>query len=99
MIARHCACARRFGQILRAEPGVEILNDVVLNQVAVRFGNDKPTKATIARIQSGCVAFVGGAHWRGAWIMRISVSSEATTEAEVDRSVEAILEAWRGVRG
>ncbi len=99
MIARHCACARRFAQILGAEPGVEILNDVVLNQVAVRLGNDELTKATIARIQSGGVAFVGGAQWRGAWIMRISVSSEATTEAEVDRSVEAILEAWRGVRG
>jgi hypothetical protein len=42
---------------------------------------------------------VGGALWRGCWIMRISVSSETTTEADVDRSVEAMLEAWRAVRG
>jgi hypothetical protein len=72
---------------------------VVLNQVAVRFGNDDQTKATIARIQSDGVCFVGGAQWNGHWIMRISVINENTTEADVDRSVEAMLEAWRAVRG
>lgn len=99
MIARHCACARRFAQKLAAEPGVEILNDVVLNQVAVRFGDDEQTKAVIARIQAGGVTFVGGAQWRGRWIMRISVTGETTTEADVDRSIEAMLGAWRTVRG
>lgn len=99
MVSRNCACARRFAQKLGAESGVEILNDVVLNQVAVRFGADDQTKAVIARIQQGGVAFVGGSEWRGRWIMRISVTSENTTEADVDRSVEAMLEAWRGIRG
>lgn len=99
MISRNCACARRFAQKLGAETGVEILNDVVLNQVAVRFGTDDQTKAVIERVQQGGVAFVGGAQWRGHWIMRISVSNENTTEADVDRSAEAMLEAWRAVRG
>jgi glutamate/tyrosine decarboxylase-like PLP-dependent enzyme len=99
MITRHCACARRFAEKLGAESGVEILNDVVLNQVAVRFGSDDQTKDVITRVQSGGVTFVGGAQWRGHWIMRISVCSEGTTEADVDRSVDAMLEAWRAVRG
>ncbi len=99
MVSRNCACARRFAQKLGAESGVEILNDVVLNQVAVRFGTDDQTKAVIARIQQGGVAFVGGSEWRGRWIMRISVTSQNTTEADVDRSVEAMLEAWCEVRG
>ncbi|MFT3725633.1 MAG: pyridoxal-dependent decarboxylase [Hyphomonadaceae bacterium] len=99
MISRNCACARRFAQKLGAESGVEILNDVVLNQVAVRFGTEDQTRAVIARIQQGGVAFVGGSEWRGRWIMRISVTSENTTEADVDKSVDAMLEAWREVRG
>ena len=99
MITRHCAYARRFAHNLGAEAGVKVLNDVVLNQVVVRFGDDEQTKAVIARIQAGGVTFVGGAQWRGCWIMRISVSNETTTEADVDRSVEAMLEAWRAVRG
>lgn len=81
------------------EPGVEILNDVALNQVAVRFGNDDQTKQTIARIQADGVAFIGGAQWRGHWIMRISVINENTTIADIDRSATAMIEAWRAVRG
>jgi glutamate/tyrosine decarboxylase-like PLP-dependent enzyme len=99
IVSRNCACARRFAEKLGAESGVEILNDVVLNQVAVRFGTDDQTKAVIARIQQGGVAFVGGSECRGRWIMRISVISQNTTEADVDRSVKAMLEAWREVRG
>lgn len=99
MVSRNCACARRFAQKLGVETGVEILNDVVLNQVAVRFGTDDQTKAVIAHVQQGGVAFVGGSEWRGRWIMRISVTNENTTEADVDRSAEAMLEAWRAVRG
>lgn len=99
LITRNCACARRFAQKLGAEPGIEILNDVALNQVAVRFGNDEQTRAVIDRVQAGGVCFVGGAEWRGHWIMRISVTSENTMEADVDRSGDAMLEAWRAVRG
>ena len=99
MVSRHCALARRFAQKLGAEPGVEIMNDVVLNQVAVHFGNDAQTNAVIARVQASGECFLAGASWRGKAIMRISVTNENTTEADVDRSVAAILEAWRAVRG
>lgn len=98
MVSRHCALARRFAQKLAGEPGVAILNDVVLNQVAVAFGDDAATQATIARVQRDGVCFVGGAYWRGRQVMRISVSNGETTEADVDRSAEAMLAAWRDVR-
>ena len=99
MVSRHCALARLFAQKLGAEPGVEIMNTVVLNQVAVHFGSDAQTQAVIARVQASGECFVAGASWRGKAIMRISVTNENTTEADVDRSVAAMLEAWRAVRG
>lgn len=99
MVSRHCALARRFAQKLGAEPGVEIMNTVVLNQVAVHFGSDTQTQAVIARVQASGECFVAGANWRGKAIMRISVTNENTTEADVDRSVAAMLGAWRDVRG
>jgi glutamate/tyrosine decarboxylase-like PLP-dependent enzyme len=99
MISRHCACARRFAQVLAAEPGVAIVNDVVLNQVSVQFGTDDQTREVIAKVQADGVTFVGGSDWRGRWVMRISVSGETTDEAQVDRAAAAILDAWRAVRG
>ena len=99
MVSRHCALARLFAQKLGAEPGVEIMNTVVLNQVAVHFGSDAQTQAVIARVQASGECFVAGATWRGKAIMRISVTNENTTESDVDRSVAAMLGAWREVRG
>jgi glutamate/tyrosine decarboxylase-like PLP-dependent enzyme len=82
------------------------MNEVVLNQVAVRLGTDlDPAKAdaltqrTIERVQRESECFVGGAHWRGRQIVRISVISAPTTDADVDRSAEAIISAWRNERG
>lgn len=105
MVGRHCAQARRMAERLSAERDVEIMNDVVLNQVAVRLGTDLPgsdadalTDRTIARIQRDGVCFVGGASWRGRQIIRISVISANTTDADIDRSVDAILSAWRAER-
>lgn len=102
MVQRHCDLARRMGERLAAAPDVEVLNDVVLNQVAVRFGadmngvaSDALTQRAIARIQRDGVCFVGGAHWRGRQIMRISVISAGTKAADIDASAEAILAAWR----
>lgn len=95
MISRSCAHARRFAERLSAEPGIEIMNDVVLNQVAVRFRDDETTRKTIARIQQDGVCFVGGAQWRGAWIMRISITGGETTEADVERSADAMIAAYR----
>lgn len=99
LISKHCAFARRFAERLGEEPGVEVVNDVVLNQVVVRFGgDDELTRRTIARIQSDGVCFVGGSEWRKQWVMRISVIGEATTEADVEKSCDAMIEAWRAIR-
>jgi glutamate/tyrosine decarboxylase-like PLP-dependent enzyme len=106
MVERHCRIARRMADRLAREPGIEILNEVELNQVAVRFGagdaperGDALTSETIARIQADGVCFAGGAKWRGREIMRLSVISWPTSEADADRSAEAIIAAWRAVRG
>ena len=91
LVERCCALARRFADGLRDTDGIEVLNDVVLNQVLVRFGDDDRTREVIARIQDDGTAWMGGTTWHGVAAMRISVSSWSTTEADVDRSLEAIL--------
>jgi glutamate/tyrosine decarboxylase-like PLP-dependent enzyme len=94
MIERCCACARRFGERLAAEPGIQVLNDVVLNQVLVRFGDDDATTdAVLAAVQEEGTCWMGPTTWRGRRAMRISVSNWATTVSDVDRSCEAILAA------
>lgn len=94
LIERDCAAARRFADRLGAA-GCEILNDVVLNQVLVSFGAPEETRRVIAAVQEDGTCWCGGTVWQGRTAMRISVSSWATTEAEVDRSVAAILRAMR----
>jgi glutamate/tyrosine decarboxylase-like PLP-dependent enzyme len=94
MIERCCACARRFAEVLGPEPDVEVLNDVVLNQVLVRFGDDDATTdAVMAAVQEEGTCWMGPTSWRGRRAMRISVSNWATTLDDVDRSCEAILTA------
>jgi len=91
LVDRCCALARRFAEQLAAVPGVEVLNDVVLNQVVVRFGDsDDTTRRVIAAAQADGTAWFGGTVWRGVAAARISVSNWSTTEADVDRSVAAI---------
>jgi glutamate/tyrosine decarboxylase-like PLP-dependent enzyme len=83
---------------LAAAPGVELITPVVLNQFMVRFGDDDDaTLATVERIQADAVAFVGAAQWRGRWVMRVSVSSAATTLADGEVTVAAVLSAWTAV--
>jgi glutamate/tyrosine decarboxylase-like PLP-dependent enzyme len=96
LIERCCALARRFADRLKDEPGVEILNDVVLNQVLVRFTSDERTREVIARVQADGTCWLGGTTWHGMAAMRISVSNWSTTEADVDLSAAAILRAGRG---
>ena len=98
LIERCCALARRFAERLAGQPGVEILNDVALNQVLVRFGppgpeGDAVTREVIARVQADGTCWLGGTVWHGMAAMRISVSNWSTTEEDVDKSVEAILSA------
>jgi len=92
MIDRCCRHARRFAGEL-ANAGYEILNDVVLNQVLVSFGEDDETRRVITNVQEDGTCWVGGTHWHGRQAMRISVSSWATTTEDVNKSVEAIIRA------
>ncbi len=92
LVERTCQLATRFADQLAAA-GAEIANDVVLNQALVSFGSDAATDAVIEGVQRDGTCWMGGTTWRGRRYMRISVSNHATTEADVDRSVDAILRA------
>ena len=76
----------------------------MINQVIVSFGTGDAasrranTEAVIARVQTDGTCFVGGAEWRGDWVMRLSLTSSRTTEADVDISADAIIAAWRAVQ-
>ncbi len=93
LVDRSCALARRFAEQLAREPGVSILNDVVLNQVLVRFGDDAHTRDVVRRVRDDRTCFVSGTVWRGMEVMRISVSNAFTDEADVDASVAAMISA------
>ncbi len=106
MIDGCCAIARRMADRLRPFEGVTILNDVVLNQVLVRFappsGSDDTaaddfTRKVIAAVQADGTCWLGGTTWHGMAAIRISVSNWSTTEADADLSVDAILRCARGV--
>ena len=97
LIEKNCANARQMAEILRRDPRVEILNDVVLNQVLVRFGNDDDlTRAVIAGVQEEGTCWLGGTTWQGLAAMRISFSNWATREEDVERRGEAILKVLAG---
>ena len=90
MIDRSCAHARRFADALDGA-GYNVLHEVVLNQVLVSFGDADTTRRVIARVQEDGTCWCGGTLWQGKTAMRISVSSWATTDCDVARSVDAIL--------
>lgn len=100
LVERCCRHARRFAELLGEATDVQVLNDVVLNQVLVRFGDDDDrTREVIRHVQQEGTAWFGGTVWHGRAAMRISVTSWRTTEKDVERSVEAILEAAATVSG
>jgi glutamate/tyrosine decarboxylase-like PLP-dependent enzyme len=90
LIDRNCRHAARFAEGLRAA-GYEVLNDITLNQTLVSFGDDETTRRVIAAVQSDGTCWLGGTVWQGRAAMRISVSSWATTEDDVERSLDAII--------
>lgn len=96
LIERCCAHARRFATGLAELPGAEILNDVELNQVLFRFGDDADTHRVLAAVQGSGVAWMGGTRWQGREAIRVSVSSWATTENDVDRTIAAFAAACQG---
>jgi threonine aldolase len=96
MIERTCRHAQRFAEGLQAA-GYQVLNDVVLNQVLVSFGTPEETNRIIAAIQVEGTCWAGTTVWQGQTAMRISVSSWATTESDVERSLEAIVRTAAGL--
>jgi glutamate/tyrosine decarboxylase-like PLP-dependent enzyme len=99
LVERCCALASRLAASMSSAEGVEVLNEVVLNQVLLRFGSDDAvTDEVIARVQQDGTCWVGGTRWQGRAAMRVSVSNWSTTEADIDRTAEAILAAAARVR-
>ncbi len=92
MIERNCRQAQRFAEALAAA-GLEILNEVTLNQVLVSFGDAACTRRVIERVQEDGTCWCGPTEWQGHTAMRISVPSWATRDEDVERSVAAILRA------
>ena len=90
LIERTCRHARRFAEGL-STAGYQVLNEVTLNQVLVSFGDAEKTRRVIAGIQADGTCWCGETLWQGHTAMRISTSSWATTEEDVERSLEAML--------
>lgn len=97
LVERNCRQARRFADGLR-DAGNEVLNEVVLNQVLVEFGDDRTTADVIRGVQRDGTCWCGETNWGGRTAMRISVSSWATTDEDVERSLAAILRIADDVR-
>ena len=97
LIERTCVYAQRFCRGFR-EAGFEVLNEVVINQVLVSFGSPEATREVIRRIQEDGTCWCGGTVWQGKTAMRISVSSWATTEADVQSSLQGIIRIARECR-
>lgn len=101
LVDRCCDAARQMGEALEREPGARVLNDIVLNQVLVRFESrtgENITPAVIARVQAGLVCWAGGTNWQGEHAMRISVSGWRTTPADITRSASSISAALAALR-
>jgi glutamate/tyrosine decarboxylase-like PLP-dependent enzyme len=109
MIERDCGLARRMAAGLAEGPRVRLLNDVVLNQVLVRFDGpesdadgalgDARTRAVVDAVQRDGTCWLGGTVWNGRAAMRVSVSSWKTTEADIDVSADAVLRCLDEVDG
>ena len=89
LVERCCRHARRFAEELGRLPGCEILNDVVLNQVLLRFGDDETTNAVLEAVQRSGEAWMSGTTWDGRFAIRISVSNWRTSDEDVARTVAA----------
>lgn len=98
LVERCCRHARRFARELR-EAGATVLNEVDLNQVLVSFGGDDTTRRVVAALQAEGTCWCGITVWQGHTAMRISVSSWATTDDDVTRSLDAMRRLMRQARG
>lgn len=105
LIDRHCELAQIIRQDLEETPGIHIVNQVSLNQLLVRFGDNADdahdsdaARAVLLRMKEQNKSFVGGTDWNGCWVMRISVISERIDEMSAKKLIENIKEAWSLVR-
>jgi glutamate/tyrosine decarboxylase-like PLP-dependent enzyme len=105
MVQEDVRLAGHMAATIERIEGVTLVNQPELNQFVVRFGadrgdeeSDRLTLATVERIQRDAIAFMGPAQWRGRWVMRVSVCSIATSEADADMTVEAVRQAWEAVQ-
>ena len=104
MVERNCRVARNMAERLAAEPGISLVCQVVLNQFMVRFegsdaaDGDALTLEAVRQVQADAIAFIGASQWRGQWVMRASVCSWATTDADGDLAATAVIAAWRRVQ-
>ncbi len=98
MIVRHCALAVYLSDRLAAEPGISIMNEVVLNQVAIACETDEVTTKVLERIQQRAQVYPSHGVWQGRQIIRVSIINHATDKADIDLLFDEILEAHRAVR-
>jgi len=99
LIEGACARARQIADVLAGEAGIQILNDVVLNQVLVRFDDDDDmTRAVVVGVQNEGTCWLSGTNWRGEAAMRVSVSNWATSEEDIARSAASIIRVYRGLQ-
>jgi glutamate/tyrosine decarboxylase-like PLP-dependent enzyme len=98
LVDRCCDLARRFAERLEALDGVSVVNDVVLNQVLIRVGDDDRTGQVERWLQDEGTLWLGATTWRGERLLRISVSNWSTTEADIDLSAGAIERALAATR-
>jgi len=104
LVERCCRLAARFADRLRAEPSMQVLNDIVLNQVLVRVvppagDADAATREALRLVQEERICWLGGTRWHGMDAMRISVSNWSTSDEDVDRSADSIVRAARQAIG
>jgi glutamate/tyrosine decarboxylase-like PLP-dependent enzyme len=93
LVERACTCAQLFAERIVSLPGVELLNDVVLNQVLFCFGSDEETDEVLRRVQGAGDVWMSGTTWAGRRAIRISVSNWQTTAAEIELALNAFREA------
>jgi glutamate/tyrosine decarboxylase-like PLP-dependent enzyme len=99
LVDRCCARARQIADLLAAEPGVRVLNDVVINQVLVRFDDDDDTtRAVVTGVQEDGTCWLSGTTWHDVAAMRISVSNWATSQEDAARTADAIVRVYSGLR-
>jgi glutamate/tyrosine decarboxylase-like PLP-dependent enzyme len=97
LVDRCCANARALAERLDAVDGIEIANEVVLNQVLIRVGDTETTKHIEQRIQDEGTAWLGGTTWRGERLLRVSISNWSTTEDDIAATADAIVRARASV--